>query len=347
MDLYRHQQQYHAFKKTELEKKGERFEIKAPVTVAVSLGNCIAVGFGDGSIRFFRPGLANTVTQAHDGVVLCMAADGDHVLTGGDDGRFLKTSSNGVVNQIASFGTKWVDCVAANGEQYACSSGRDAHVWSKGKANAAVLKHISTVGGLAFDARGKRLAVSHYGGVTLWSRTERRWKSTKLIWKGLHGVVSFSPDGKYIVTAMQENALHGWRLRDKANLAMSGYPAKTKSFAWVGSTPYLVTSGANEAVCWPFDSKDGPMNRSPICIANGGEEMVTHVHPMPNKSVVFAGFRDGKVLLAEIDEIKDPCLLKDSTGAEITAIAVTESLSHVLIGDDNGHILWAPLWAEE
>ena len=62
MDLYRHQQQYHAFEKTELEKKGERFEIKAPVTVAVSLGNCIAVGFGDGSIRFFRPGLANTVT---------------------------------------------------------------------------------------------------------------------------------------------------------------------------------------------------------------------------------------------------------------------------------------------
>ena len=52
------------------------------------------------------------------------------------------------------------------------------------------------------------------------------------------------PDGKSVVTAMQENALHGSRLRDKGELAMSGYPAKVKSFAWVGNTPYLVTSGA-------------------------------------------------------------------------------------------------------
>ena len=347
MDLYGRQQQYQAFEKTELEKRGEQLEIKAPVTVAVSLGNCIAVGFGDGSIRFFRPGLASTATQAHDGVVLCMVAAGDHVLTGGDDGRFLKISPNGTVNLIASFGTKWVDCVAANGGQYACSSGRDVHVWSKGAANAAVLKHISTVGGLAFDQRGQRLAVAHYGGVTLWSRTERRWKSTKLGWKGFHGCVGFSPDGKYIVTAMQENALHGWRLRDKANLAMSGYPAKIKSFAWVGNTPYLVTSGADEAVCWPFNGKDGPMNRSPICVANGGDETVTCVHPVPNKNLVLAGFRDGKVLLAEIDEVKESYLLKCSSGVEIAAIAVTESLSHILIGEENGNVLWAPLWTEK
>ena len=50
----------------------------------------------------------------------------------------------------------------------------------------------------------------------------------KLIWK--HGAVTFSPDGKYVVTAMQENALHGWRIRDKADLAMTGYPAKVTSY---------------------------------------------------------------------------------------------------------------------
>ena len=60
---------------------------------------------------------------------------------------------------------------------------------------------------------------------------------------------------------MQENALHGWRIRDKADLAMTGYPAKVKSFSWVGDTPHLVTSGADEAICWPFDGKDGPMGR--------------------------------------------------------------------------------------
>lgn len=28
--------------------------------------------------------------------------------------------------------------------------------------------HSSTVSGLAFNPKGKRLAVAHYGGVTLW-----------------------------------------------------------------------------------------------------------------------------------------------------------------------------------
>ena len=109
------------------------------------------------------------------------------------------------------------------------------------------------MGGLAFGAKGQRLAVAHYGGVTLWERGKRRWKSSIFAWKGFHGAVTFSPDGKYLVTAMQENALHGWRLRDKGNLAMAGYPAKIKSFTWVGDTPYLATSGADEAICWPFD----------------------------------------------------------------------------------------------
>ena len=64
-----------------------------------------------------------------------------------------------------------------------------------------------------------------------------------------------------------ENALHGWRLRDKGNLAIAGYPAKIKSFTWVGDTPHLATSGADEAICWPFDGKFGPMERSPVCVA--------------------------------------------------------------------------------
>ena len=89
-------------------------------------------------------------------------------------------------------------------------------------------EHVSTVGGLAFDMKANRLAVAHYGGATIWENTQRKWKSSKLIWKGSHGATSFSPDGKYLVTVMQENAVHGWRLRDKADLAMSGLSGKDK-----------------------------------------------------------------------------------------------------------------------
>ena len=208
-----------------------------------------------------------------------------------------------------------------------------------------MLEHASTVGGLAFDAKGKRLAVTHYGGATVWACGDRHWKFSKLEWNGFHGAVTFSPDGNYLVTAMQENALHGWRLSDKNDFAMAGYPAKIKSLAWVGDTPHLATSGADEAICWPFDGKDGPMGRSPVCVAHGGKQVATYVHALPRERAVFAGFRDGAVLLAELDESKDAIVVRGSTGAEVTAIAVSACLSHVLIGDAKGHVLWSPLWA--
>jgi len=276
------------------------------------------------------------------GVVLSMATDGDHILTGGDDGRFLRVSPEGNIEELASFGTRWVDCVAASHGQRACSSGRVVTVSSEDSTKETVLEHASTVGGLAFDAKGKRLAVTHYGGATVWTR-EKRWKSSKLVWKGFHGDTCFSPDGKCLITAMQENALHAWRLRDKSNFAMPGYPAKIKSLTWVVDKPYLVTSGADEAIAWPFDGKDGPLNRKPVCVAYNDDQLVTFVQTLPGEDAVFAGFRDGAVLLAELDETKKALIISGTTGAEVTAIVVSPCSSHLLIGDAAGKVLSAPL----
>ena len=335
----------HRIKETELERRALKVETGAHVTGAVAVGDAVAATFGDGTVRFFRPELSPTSSHAHRGVVLCLAAGHDHILTGGDDGRFLRISPDGDVEELATFGTKWVDCVASNRELRACSSGRIVLVWSSGQKKAVELEHSSTVGGLAFDTKGIRLAVAHYGGVTIWEQKNHRWKKSRLFWQGSHGALTFSPDGKYIVTAMQENALHGWRLRGKVNLAMSGYPAKTKSFAWVGEEPYLVTSGADEAICWPFDGPQGPLNRSPLCLAKH-HRFVTCVQALPSEQAIFAGFQDGTVLLSELDESKDAIVLRDSTGTEVTAIATTQSQSHLLIGDARGQILWTSLWAE-
>ena len=333
------------FAKTELERRGKHFDTGAPVTGAVSLGDAVAVSFGDGRVQLFRPNSVSASIKAHDGVILCMAAGEREIVTGGDDGRFLSVSIDGSVREIANFGTKWVDCVAMSHELVACSSGKNVYIWTPGETECTSLEHNSTVGGLAFDTQGKRLAVSNYGGVTLWERNKRRWKSTRLAWKGSHGALTFSPDGKYVITAMQENALHGWKLFNKANLAMSGYPAKVKSFAWVGDAPHLATSGADQAVCWPFDGKDGPMNRKPLCVANGGKQIATCVQALPQEKAVFAGFEDGTVILSELDETKEPIVIRGRTGIEVSAIAISPSQSHILIGDMKGHVLWSQLWS--
>lgn len=338
------------FAQTQIERTALTLETGAPVTAALAVGTSVAAGFGDGSVRFFHPGGPPTTVQAHSGPVLDLAADGvsGAVLTGGDDGRFLRVSPDGTIEEIATFGTKWVDCVAAAPGYFSCSSGRIAHVWREGDKNAKTFDHPSTVGGLAFDAKARRLAVAHYGGATLWERGERRWKSSKLIWKGSHGAAAFSPDGKFLITSMQENALHGWRLRDKADMRMSGYPAKVKSFAWVGDAPLLATSGADEAICWPFDGKDGPLGRAPATCAYGGKQICTAVTGIVGYNSVIAGFGDGSVLAGRVSVENDAedFVVKGSSGAPISALAITPQ-AWLLIGDEAGRVLWVQIGGDD
>ena len=343
LDLHSQMSAFPNAQRTELEKRGLNIQTDIPVVDAVTMSESVAVSFGDGTVRFFRPGLAYTTVEAHKGVILSMVADTGGVLTGGDDGRFLRVTQDGATEEIYKFDSKWVDCVASSKNYSACSSGNSAYVWDELHSRPTRLEHPSTIGGLAFDAKGRRLAVAHYGGATIWEKHKNRWKSSRLVWNGSHNQITFSPDGKFIVTAMQENALHGWRVRDKANLAMSGYPAKIKSFDWVEGTPFLVTSGAHEAVCWPFDGKFGPMERKPVCVANNNNELVTCVTALPGDDALFAGFRDGSVLAAEVSESKGVIPIRKATGSEITAMAVSACNTHIFIGDAKGNILWTRL----
>ncbi len=341
--------QFPALDKTKFEQRGIEFKLGIPVTTAVSVGNSIAVGFGDGSVRIFTSGQSSDAIKAHKGIVLCMSKDGNHILTGGDDGRFLKISLDGVVKEIGNFGTRWVDNVTANNGSLVCSSGKIVYLWSPNNKEPKLFEHNSTVGGIAFDTKGKRLAVSRYDGVTLWKKDyTKKWVSSNLIWKGSHNKVSFSPDGKYLVTSMQENAIRCWRLKDKIDFAMSGYDRKIKSFAFVGETSYLATSGAlgmgvAAAICWPFDG-EGPMGRQPTCISYTGNNEVTVVEPFPSENAIFAGLSDGSVFLSEIENKNNTIIIRSFTGSEVSAIAVTDDSSSILIGDMNGNILWTSIW---
>lgn len=330
------------FPQTEKERAAQRVEARAPVTGALVSGGVVFASYGDGAVRLFRPGLPPQTVAAHDGAILSVAADAAGAVTGGDDGRFVHIAPNGTTTNLAEHPGAWIDSVAAHASGLrACSVGKIAHVWRPGAPKPDLLEHPSTVGGLAFDPRGGRLAVAHYGGATVWELAARRWKPTRLSWKGSHVGATFSPDGKYLVTAMQEDALHGWRLRDRADMAMSGYPAKVRSFAWVGDAPWLATSGADSAVCWPFDGKDGPMGRPPEETCFGAKRLCSAVTGLPGENLVIAGFRDGAVLAGRIGA-DDDAVVKGSGGAAVTALALTPE-GWLFIGFADGLSLWLRL----
>ncbi len=238
--------------------------------------------------------------DVHDGAILSLAAGpGVGFATGGDDGRLRITPHTGQVVDVEAFGLKWVEHVASTPGKLACAVGRVVHLFGDEGKKFKSVEHPSSVTGLVFDAKGKRIAASHYNGASIWFVGSKTDNPRKLEWKGSHIGIAISPDGDNIVTAMQENALHGWRLSDAQHMRMSGYPSKTHSLSFTANGKFLATSGAEAVVLWPF-SGGGPMGKSPTELAGGDGVLCTMVACNPQNDVCAAGFSDGLVVVADI-----------------------------------------------
>ena len=250
----------------------------------------------------FAPEQAEHRVLVHDGGILASVSDGTRIVTGGDDGKLVATDADGAHQVIATDDKKrWIDQVALGPDgAVAWSAGKTAHVRTK-KGELRSFEAPSTVAGLCFAPKGFRLAIAHYNGATLWFPNAAGAKPEVFEWKGSHLGVTISPDGKYLMTTMQESTLHGWRIADAKNMRMSGYSARVRSLSWTAGGDYLATSGSEQLILWPFDGKDGPMGRQPKMLAPS-EARVTVVACHPKQPVVAAGFSDGSVVLVRLDD---------------------------------------------
>jgi WD40 repeat protein len=296
-----------------LDERGVRQSFDAYVVAAAfnRAGTACAFGLGDGSIRIAPDAAPDwTNVAAHDGALLSLAADtGAGWISGGDDGRFLRITAEGVVSEIASFGMKWVENVASfvdpkgKGSVLACSVGKHVHLFDADGKKLKTVEHPSTVTGLVFDAKGKRFAASHYNGASLWFVASKSDNPRRLEWKGSHTGVALNPDGDSLVTAMQENSLHGWRLNETQHMRMTGYPSKPRSLSFTKNGKWLASSGADAVVLWPFFG-GGPMGKSPTELAGGDGVTCTMVACHPSHDAVAAGFDDGLVVMADINSAR-------------------------------------------
>jgi WD40 repeat protein len=252
-------------------------------------------------VLLFAPDDGEQRVDVHGGAILASASDGIRIVTGGDDGTLVATDARGEHAILATDDKRrWIDQVALGPDgALAWSAGKTAHVLT-GKGEPRSLEAPSTVAGLAFAPKGFRLAIAHYNGATLWFPNASA-KPETLEWKGSHLSVAFSPDGKFLVTAMQEPTLHGWRLADVKHMRMSGYSARVRSLAWSADGEFLATSGSEQLILWPFDGKDGPMGRQPKMMAQS-QARVSVVACHPRQPVVAVGYADGTGLLVRLDD---------------------------------------------
>ncbi|MCX5514187.1 hypothetical protein C3941_21345 [Kaistia algarum] len=315
----------------------QTFPFGAYVVGAAFLRGVPAFALGDGRLARVDGAAAETAI-GHGGGLMAAAAslDGEQLLTSGDDGRVVAFDAAGGVVELASRPRKWIDQLATgpNGA-FAFGFGREAVVHlPDGKERA--LTHERAVGGLAFAPKGLRLAVARYNGATLWWPATDA-KPTEFEWKGSHIGVSFSPDGKFLVTSMQESALHGWRVADGGgHMRMSGYPGKVKSMSWSAKGRFLATSGAEMAVLWPFHYKDGPTGRQPLQLGTRPDSLVTFVACHPSEEVVAIGYKDGTVIAARFTDSGEAVLRKAGEGGPISTLAWDKDGVRIAFGTEEG-----------
>lgn len=320
--------------------RGTTHELDAFVVAAQFArgGNKVAFALGDGTLRLAPLQGDWTTIAAHDGAILSMANARDGWVTGGDDGRFCRVAADGTVTEIASFGSKWVEQVAGwndpKTEVLACGVGKTVHVFGANGAKLKELAHPSTVSGIAFDAKGKRVAASHYNGCTLWFVGAKVDSPRTLEWKGSHIGIGIHPAGEAVVTAMQESALHGWRLSDGQHMRMSGYPSKTESLSFSRNGKWLATSGAESVVLWPFFG-GGPMGKAPTELAGGDGLLCTRVAFHPQQDMVAAGFADGLVIVADVGTERVLPMSAPGRGA-ISALAWSPDGTRLAFGAETG-----------
>jgi WD40 repeat protein len=309
------------------------FTFGAFVVEAAFLGETAVFALGDGSVRLFAGGNTKEV-GVHTGAILSAVPTREgRLVTGGDDGKVALTDPKGVAVQLTERPKKWIDAVAAGpSEAVAFAVGKQAIV-RFGDGRERVFEHARPIAAVAFAPKGLRLAGATVDGAILWwPGTEAA--PTELKWAGAHIAVTFSPDGRYLMTAMQENALHGWRIEDAQDMRMSGYAAKPKSMSWSAKGRWLASSGANAAILWPFLTKDGPVNKRPLELGIR-DVPVTRVACHPREDVVALGYRDGMLLLARFAD-RQEARLRQGGASPISALNFDAAGKHLVFGAENG-----------
>jgi WD40 repeat protein len=310
--------------------RNEPIEAGSPIVAALFLADTAVFACAEQTLLLVDPDGGERRIAAHHGAILCAAAAGERIVTGGDDGRVVATSASGV-SELIGTDTKrrWIDRVALGAQgALAWSAGKDVTVRAA-SGEAASLAVASTGGGIVFLPGQPTLAIAHHGGVTLWSPGET---AQRLDCPGAHAELTISADGRYLVSAMQEPLINGWRLDDRSRIQLAGYAERVRAMDWTRDGRWLATSGAERLMLWPLRSSHGPT--MPLVLAPYNQR-VKALACNPRRDVVAVGYADGLALLVRIGDGAE-ILLRRPTGYPVSALAWNKDGNRIAIACEDG-----------
>ena len=324
----------------------DRWAVDAPLTgICVERGGRYAAfAAGDGCVRIvdLREGEpALTTRSLTRGAILALVADCREpaFICGADNGAVYRVHALEGSRELARFTRAWPDQLVTHPcGLRAISEGLQVRVLdAQGQTVTELGDHPSTVAGLAFDSSGRRLAVSHYTGVSLWTLDGRRGEPQRLYHRGSHLDLSWSSDERFVVTATQEKTIHAWDLVAGQDASLGPCMSKVKSISWSADGTWLLASGTDTVSCWPFSNGRLPP-AAPRMLGRYSERLVARVCANPRHALTAAGYNDGGLDLVSLAPWPQRRALIRSPGSPVTGLAWSPDGNCLLGGDSDGRV---------
>ena len=329
----------------------DRWTVDAPLTGAAvdRSGRYAAFSGGDGTVRIVElsaaaPGLP--VWRLTQGAVLTLAADceGASFLCGTDDGAVFRVHAEDGPQRLVVLARAWPDQLVTHpcGVRVIADGPVVRLLDGEGRPRGVLGPHPSTVAGLAFDGAGRRLAVSHYNGVTIWQLDGPR-RAHSLFHRGSHLELSWRRDGRYVVTATQEKTVHAWDLRIGDSASLGQCFNKVKALGWSADGRWLLASGNDTVSAWRFadGADDGDLGddnlpaSAPQMLGRFSEQFISQVSPHPGLPLTAAGYNDGGLELVSLAARAARYPLSEMPDNPVAAMAWSPGGDHLIGGDQD------------
>jgi WD40 repeat protein len=241
----------------------------------------------------------------------------------------------------------WADRAAWNpdGSLIAACVGKSLFVLeaATGGVKHTVSDHKSTICDIAWNPkRPREIACVCDGGARMW-RLGVAKPFGHFDWGGASLIVSWSPNGRWVVTGDQTPSVHLFDTGRQHPLHIQGFDTKVKALAWEGNGEWLATGGGSSITVWPCAGKKGPEGVKPIQLF-GHLKDAQALDFIPGQPVLVSGGRDGMVLLWMPHRSTDPALIAQRTG-EITTLRWSLDGRALAFGTADGEVTLSRLTA--